>query len=90
MRTFVKQRDNSIKYSRDYARNTYSRIRTNLRKDYKLTSVEVVDLIRNQQLLNICFNGEVCIPDTTLVKNIILPINHDILLTLLIDRLGNN
>ena len=86
MRVFVKQR-NDLKFSKDYARNVYSRIRTNLRQEYQLESTDVIDLIKNKDLVNINFAGEIYILHTILVKNIIFLIEHDILLLLIIESL---
>jgi hypothetical protein len=85
MRVFVKLRD--MQYSRDYARNVYSRIRTNLKQEYNLENTDVIDLIKNEEILNINFNGEIHIPYTTLVKNIILLIEHDYMLLSIIDTI---
>ena len=86
MRVFVKQR-NELKFTKDYARNIYSRIRTNLRQEYNLESTDVIDLIKNKDLVNINFNGEIYILHTVLVKNIIFLIEHDTLLILTIEAL---
>lgn len=94
MRVFIKQRNGNARYSRSYLRNVHSRIRTNLKKEYNLISVEAIDLIKNDDLLNIVFNGEICIPNTSLAKNIILAIHPDALLISIINvmpigELGN-
>jgi hypothetical protein len=77
MRLFIKQRDPDALYNRDYARNAYSRIRTNLRKDYNLEYFDPIDLIRDKTTLNINQNGNLCIPDTVLQNNLLLEIEHD-------------
>ena len=89
MRIFIKQRDNSL-YTRDYARNVYSRIRTNLKQDYNLTSIDFIDLLKNPKLLKINFNGHIYLIDTLLIKNIFLKINPDVFLILVIQALHVN
>ncbi|MCX8514065.1 MAG: hypothetical protein ORN24_00690, partial [Burkholderiales bacterium] len=85
MRLFIKQRDPNALFSRDYARNAYSRIRTNLRKDYNLEYFDPIDLIRDKTKLNINQNGNLCIPDTILENNLFLEIEHDTFLISLLN-----
>ena len=85
MRVFVKQRE--INFSRDYARNIYSRVRTSLRKEYGHNNTNVIDLIKNDELVKINFDGEILIPNTTLEKNIMYPIEHDSFLMSIIDAI---
>ena len=86
MRIFIKQR-NELKYSRDYARNIYSRIRTNLKQEYGLYSMDIIDLLKNDNIVNIKFGDQICIPRTILAKNITVLVEHDALLILLINKL---
>ncbi len=58
-------------YSRDYARNIYSRIKTDLKNEYNLEYVDAIDLIHNNDLLNIVFDDEVSLANTELVHNLI-------------------
>ena len=88
MRIFIKQRE--IIFTRDYARNVYSRIRTNLRKEYGHNYNDVVDLIKTDSLINIRFNDEILIPNTTLVSNIIYPTVHDDFLLSIIDSINSS
>lgn len=85
MRVFIRQRSGTAKYSRCYFRNTQSRIKTNLKKEYNLNYVEIMDLIKNDKLLNISFNGELCMPNTLLIQDVILSVNHDVLLNSIIE-----
>ncbi|MDQ5920884.1 MAG: hypothetical protein QG673_940 [Pseudomonadota bacterium] len=86
-RIFIKQRDDNAKYSRCYGRNLESRIKTNLKKEYSLTNVKLADLIKNDYLLNINFDGQICVPNTSLINNIMLTINQDDLLTSIMNKM---
>lgn len=79
-------------YSRDYARNIYSRIKTNLEKEYDQDHVDVIDLIdNNERLLNIVLDDEVSIPHTELTKNIMVNNEFsDILLDSIINAIPVN
>ncbi|MBP9742264.1 MAG: hypothetical protein KBD37_02800 [Burkholderiales bacterium] len=78
-------------YSRDYARNIYSRIKTNLKQEYNQEYVDVIDLIHDNELLNIILEDEVSILNTELTKNLMLRNNHsDILLDSIIDIMPIN
>jgi hypothetical protein len=90
MRVFIKHRSPELKYNRDYARNVYSRIRTNLKNDYNLFATDMIDLIKNPKILNIQFNDNIYLVDTVLVKNILLAVNHDYLLLSILDNLFHN
>ena len=87
MRVFVKLRE--MNFSRDYARNIYSRIRTSLKKEYGHNYNDAVDLIKNEELVNINFDGEILIPNTTLVSNMIFPTANDYFLMSLIDTISS-
>ena len=87
MRVFVKLRE--INYSRDYARNVYSRIRTSLKKEYGYDYTDAIDLIKNKEMLNINYNGEILIPNTTLVSNIIYPVCHDEFIISIIESINS-
>ncbi|MBP9743046.1 MAG: hypothetical protein KBD37_06800 [Burkholderiales bacterium] len=79
LRSFIPMRKPNS-YSRDYARNVYSSIKNNLKNEYNLTCVDVIDLIKDNKLLEINFNGGICMPNTRLTKNLIFAINQDWLL----------
>ena len=83
LRVFFKLRD--VKFSRDVARNVYSRIRTSLKKEYGHNYADVIDLIKKDDLVNINFNGDIVIPNTTLVSNTMYQINHDKFLLSILD-----
>lgn len=85
MRVFMQLRD--MNYSRDYSRNINSRIRTSLKKDYGHNHSDAIDVIKNQSLLNIDFDGEILIPNTVLANNIIIPISHDYFLVSILKAL---
>ena len=85
MRVFMQLRD--MNYSRDYSRNINSRIRTSLKKDYGHNHSDAIDVIKNQSLLNINFDGEILIPNTVLANNIIIPISHDYFLVSILKAL---
>ena len=85
MRVFMQLRD--MHYSRDYSRNISSRIRTSLKKDYGHAHSYAIDIIKDQSLVNINFDGEIMIPNTILSNNIINPINHDNFLVYIINTL---
>lgn len=86
MRIFTRQRKTNY-YSRDYARNSYSRIRTNLKHEYNLECFEAIDLIKNDSLLRINFNGEICMPHIELLNTVLFPVNHDSFLLHLINQM---
>lgn len=83
LRTFIQLRKPN-NFTRDYARNVHSRIRNNLKHEYNLSSVDTIDLITDNKLLNIRFDDELCIPYTSLISSHIYLINHDELLTSII------
>lgn len=65
-------------------------IRTNLKQEYNLDCMDVIDLIHNDNLISITVGEEMCIPNTEVTKNIILKANHDALLELFINsRVGD-
>ena len=88
MRVFIKQRDPLQKFNKDFARNVYSRIRTNMRKTYKLDYYEPIDIIKDKDLLNISYNENIYIPDTLLKKNLIFNIENDILLDYFLNQVN--
>ena len=83
MRVFVKLRNKT--FTRDYARNVYSRIRTSIKMEYGHNYSDVISLIKNNELVQINFGGEIMIPNTILAKNIIIPVSHDKFLLSIID-----
>ena len=86
MRVFIKQRDPLQKFNKDFARNVYSRIRTNMKKTYNLEYYEPIDIIRKKELLDNSHKGNIYIPDTFLEKNLIFKIQKDKLLEGYINR----
>ena len=88
MRVFVKLRD--INYTRDYARNIYSRVRTSLKKEYGYNYTDAIDLIKDNELVKINFDGDILIPNTTLDTNMMYPIAHDTFLLSIIDFMSLN
>ena len=83
LRVFVKSR--KIKFTRDFARNVYSRIRTNLKFEYNIDHVDAIQIIKNKELVNIEYKGQINIPNTVLKKNIIQEIDNDKFLLSIID-----
>lgn len=84
MNLFIKQRGGE-KCTKDYTRNIYSRLRTNLRKEFQLENIEMMDIIQDDQLLNIKIKDEIQIPKTMLKKNIATRINNDKFLDMVIN-----
>ncbi len=89
MRVFFKQREDN-KYSKDYARNVYSRIRTSLKQELNMDSFDAIDVIKNHRLLRIKYNGNIFIPNTLLVEDIVLPVKHDLFLLSIIEAIHPN
>ena len=86
MRIFVKRREDG-NYTKDYSRNVYSRIRTNLKQEFNLDNFDAIDLIKDDELLKIRYENNICIPNTLLFEDIILLIDHDQLLVSVIDSI---
>ena len=84
MHLFIKQR-NGNKCTKDYSRNVYSRLRTNLKKEFKLDDINVAEFIKNEELMMINYNDNIQIPNTAIVKNIVQVVSHDQLLLSVID-----
>lgn len=84
MSLFIKQRDGE-KFTKDYTRNIYSRLRTNLRKEFQLENIEMLDIIQDDQLLSIKINDEIQIPKTMLKNSIAARINNDTFLDMVIN-----
>lgn len=84
MRLFVKKR--SFHYSKDFGRDVYSRLRTNIRKDLGLISHDPHEILYNNNLLNFKHDGQIYIPDTTVVSDICLKIEPDHLLNMVISN----
>ena len=75
MRVFITLGE--LNYSRDYTRNVYNSIQTNLKTEYEIDNIDIADLFRTDNIVNIKFNDEIHIPYTTLVRNMVAPIEHD-------------
>lgn len=86
MHLFVKQRDED-KFTKDYARNIYSRLRTNLKKEFEIENVDMMTIIQNEELLKIKANGEIFIPRVQLKKDMLCQIESDSFLDNLINGL---
>lgn len=86
MRIFVKRREDGS-YTKDYSRNVYSRIRTNLKQEFNLDNFDAIDLIKDDALLNIQYKNNICVPNTLLLEDIILSVEHDQLLVAVIDSI---
>ena len=86
LRVFVRLRETN--FSRDYARNVYSRVRTSLRKEYGHDYIDVIDLIKNNDLVNINYGSERLIPNTILASNIMYPIEQDNFLLTVINSIA--
>lgn len=76
MHLFIRQR-NGEKFTKDYSRNIYSRLRTNLRKDFNLENVELADVISDDQLLSIKDGNDIQIPRTAVIESIASFIDND-------------
>ncbi len=87
MNLFVRQRSNE-KCTKDYIRNVYSRLKTNLRKDYNLEGMDVIDTLFNDDFLNIRDGDNIYIPKTYLISDVISVINNDALLDSFINNLS--
>ena len=86
MRVFIKLRKKT--FTRDYARNVFSRIRTNLKMEYGQNYTDAISLIKDKEIVQINFDSEILIPNTTLGKNMIFPVKNDNFLISIIDSIN--
>ena len=59
----------------------------NLKQEFNLDNFDAIDLIKDDELLKIRYENNICIPNTLLFEDIILLIDHDQLLVSVIDSI---
>lgn len=68
-------------FSKDYNRDTISRIRNSIRRNMGLHAhVDVTDILKDNRLINLKYNNELFIPHSVLAEDIILVAKRDVLL----------
>jgi hypothetical protein len=83
MRNFIKSHKN--KKTKDYSRNAYSRINTSIKEEFGIIHYHhSLGLFLNKPIVDCIRNGEMCIPNTSLHNELLIPINRDYLLEHLI------
>jgi hypothetical protein len=85
MHLFVKKDTDKI-ISKDYSRNVLSRLQTSLRKEIGLNNVEIIDLIKDDELLIIKQKNQICISNTVLHEDMIFFVEGDKLLEWMMQR----
>jgi len=60
------------RYSKDYNRDTLSRIKHALKKDFGVTNIDITNIIKYDQLINLKVQSELLIPNTRLNINIVV------------------
>lgn len=85
---FINRKQNEV--NKDYNRNTLSRLKTSIKEQTGAKHYELSDVIHNQTLIDIHHKGQMCIPNTTLAKDIINYEIHDEFLESLMLEFMNN
>lgn len=89
LRIFNKKRGD-ISYSKDYNRDTLSRIKHALKKDFGVTNIDITNIIKYDQLVNLKFQTELLIPHTSLNNNIVVSPVRDLFLEGFMERYHDN
>lgn len=76
LKIFNKKRGENI-YSKDYNRDTLSRIKNALKKDFGITDVDISGIIKYDQLVNIKIHDEFLIPYMSLKSTMVISPVHD-------------
>jgi hypothetical protein len=85
LKIFNNKRGENI-FSKDYNRDTISRIRHSIKKDHGLGAhIEVSDILKDNMLINLKYNNELFIPHSVLEEDIVLVADKDILLEDILD-----
>jgi len=67
-------------YNKDYARNVRSRLQTAIKTELGLTGIDLLEIIKDDKLLNLDHQNEMYIPNTSLIENAIYCVeNNDFL-----------
>ncbi len=64
-------------YSKDYTRNICSRLITNVKREIGISISNPIEVIKNEDLLNFRYKGEICIPNTSTINDLIIPVETD-------------
>jgi hypothetical protein len=86
MRLFIKRRDQE-KYSKDFAGNACSRLRTSIRRDLGLKYVDVDEIINDDKLLNFKYKDQICLLYTALKSEMVILAKPDQLLETMMNLL---
>ena len=76
MHFFVRHR-NEKSFTKDYSRNIYSRIRTNLKQDFNIDNTEIIEILHDDKLLNIKHEDNIHIPKTAVNTSVANFIEND-------------
>lgn len=79
MHLFVKKDSDNIA-SKDYARNVLSRLQTAMRQELGQQHLDLVDLIKDENLLLFKHKNHIYIPKTALREDMVFPVSSDNLL----------
>ncbi|MCC2644405.1 MAG: hypothetical protein K0R94_183 [Burkholderiales bacterium] len=80
LKIFNNKRGENI-FSKDYSRDTISRVRHCIKRDRGLKAhVDISEILKNKMLINLQYNDELFIPHSMLEETIILTANKDTLL----------
>ena len=89
MRSFIQLRKN--KNSKDYPRKAYSRINTNVKQEFGLLhctqSVGSIGLVLNTPLVDCVRNSEMCIPNTHMHHDLLVPMKKDSFLEFFMNKI---
>ncbi len=85
MRSFISVEE--MNHNSDSTQTLQNNSTINLKNAVKLSATKVADLFKNGELVDVKLNDEIHIPYTTLIRNMVAPIEHDTFLLSIINAI---
>lgn len=82
-RAFVSKSNDDL-FTKDYAQNIFSRLRTAIKHEFKYPSADINEFVQSEEPCVIKYHGEICVPNTTLKQGLIFRVRSDEFLDYLI------